>query len=154
MSHKEETPAKPRSASQTFVLWIAQGFGIGRVPKAPGTWGSVIGLAWFALLLWIGGHQPALAGFILVASILASVWVCEAGEKILGQKDPGSIVIDEIVAACTRAETGARNIDAIIDRTLAPEISSKLLAFMTENKSPTKLTISKAKDGGFKYKFI
>jgi type VI secretion system protein VasG len=63
-------------------------------------------------------------------------------------------VIDEIVAACTRAETGARNIDAIVDRTLAPEISSKLLAFMTENKSPTKLTISKAKEGGFKYKFV
>jgi type VI secretion system protein VasG len=63
-------------------------------------------------------------------------------------------VIDEIVSACTRAETGARNIDAIVDRTLAPEISSKLLAFMTENKSPSKLTISKAKEGGFKYKFV
>jgi len=63
-------------------------------------------------------------------------------------------VIDKIVAACTRAETGARNIDAIVDKTLAPEISSKLLAFMTESKSPTKLTISKAKDGGFKYKFV
>ena len=63
-------------------------------------------------------------------------------------------VIDEIVASCTRAETGARNVDAIVDRTLAPEISSKLLAFMTEEKSPTKLTISKGKDGGFKYKFV
>jgi phosphatidylglycerophosphatase A len=33
-----------------------------------------------------------------VASIVASVWTCEAAEKILGAKDPGSIVIDEIVA--------------------------------------------------------
>ncbi len=63
-------------------------------------------------------------------------------------------VIDQILAACTRAETGARNIDAIVDRTLAPEISSKLLEFMAESKSPSKLTISKGKDGEFKYKFI
>jgi type VI secretion system protein VasG len=63
-------------------------------------------------------------------------------------------VIDSIVAACTRAETGARNIDAIVDKTLAPEISSKLLSFMAESKSPTKLTISKGKDGEFKYKFV
>ena len=63
-------------------------------------------------------------------------------------------VIDAIVAACTRAETGARNIDAIVDKTLAPQISSKLLAFMAESKTPTKLTISKGKDGEFKYKFI
>ncbi len=84
--------------SAAFTLWIAQGFGIGRIPKAPGTFGSILGLGWFALLLWIGGIQPWLAAFLLVASIIASVWTCEAAEKILGAKDPGSIVIDEIVA--------------------------------------------------------
>lgn len=89
---------KPSNFYRHFTLWIAQGFGIGRVPKAPGTFGSILGLGWFALLLWIGGIQPWLAAFILVASIIASVWICEAAEKILGAKDPGSIVIDEIVA--------------------------------------------------------
>ncbi|MGB8317548.1 MAG: type VI secretion system ATPase TssH [Ignavibacteriaceae bacterium] len=62
-------------------------------------------------------------------------------------------VIDDIVESCTRAETGARNIDAIVDRKLAPEISSQLLGFMAEGKNPTKLGVSKAKDGSFKYKF-
>jgi type VI secretion system protein VasG len=62
-------------------------------------------------------------------------------------------VIDDIVSSCTRAETGARNIDAIIDRKLAPEISSQMLTFMAEGKEPDKLTVSKAKDGSFKYKF-
>ncbi|MCK5278305.1 MAG: AAA family ATPase, partial [Cyclobacteriaceae bacterium] len=62
-------------------------------------------------------------------------------------------VIDDIVASCTRAETGARNIDAIVDRKLAPEISAQLLGFMAEGKDPEKLTVSKAKDGSFKYKF-
>ena len=62
-------------------------------------------------------------------------------------------VIDNIVESCTRAETGARNIDAIVDRKLAPEISAQLLGFMAEGKSPEKLTVTKAKDGSFKYKF-
>ncbi|OGU72999.1 MAG: ClpV1 family T6SS ATPase [Ignavibacteria bacterium RBG_16_34_14] len=62
-------------------------------------------------------------------------------------------VIDDIVSSCTRAETGARNIDAIVDRKLAPEISTQLLSFMAEGKNPQKLTVSKGKDGAFKYKF-
>lgn len=62
-------------------------------------------------------------------------------------------VIEDIVDSCTRAETGARNIDAIVDRKLAPEISSQLLQFMAEDKIPEKLTVSKNKDGSFKYKF-
>jgi len=62
-------------------------------------------------------------------------------------------VIEQITASCTRAETGARNIDAIIDRNLAPEIAAQLLGFMAEGKSPQKLSVSKSKDGSFKYKF-
>lgn len=62
-------------------------------------------------------------------------------------------IVDDIVDNCTRAETGARNIDAIIDRKLAPEISSQLLGFMAEGKSPSKVSVTKAKDGSFKYKF-
>lgn len=62
-------------------------------------------------------------------------------------------VIDEIVASCTRAETGARNIDAIVDRNLSPEISAKMLGFMAEGKEPSSLKVSLDKEGGFKYKF-
>lgn len=68
--------------------------------------------------------------------------------------DFNKAVIDDIVDSCTRAETGARNIDAIVDRKLAPEISSQLLGFMAEGKSPSKVTVTKAKDGSFKYKFV
>ncbi|HOJ07955.1 MAG TPA: type VI secretion system ATPase TssH [Ignavibacteriaceae bacterium] len=62
-------------------------------------------------------------------------------------------VVDDILESCTRAETGARNIDAIIDKKLAPEISSQMIAFMAEGKEPDKLMVTKAKDGSFKYKF-
>jgi type VI secretion system protein VasG len=62
-------------------------------------------------------------------------------------------VIDEIVALCTSAETGARNIDAIVDRRLSPEISVQLLQFMADAKSPSNLLVYKEEDGSFQYKF-
>jgi type VI secretion system protein VasG len=62
-------------------------------------------------------------------------------------------VIKEIVASCTRGETGARNIDAIIDRRISPEISEQLLGFMAEEKAPSSLTVGKEKSGNFTYKF-
>lgn len=80
----------------TFVLWIAQGFGSGRIPVAPGTFGSLVGLLWFALLLLTPNLWCFLAGAL--AGLAASVWLGGVGERILGQKDPGSVVIDEIAA--------------------------------------------------------
>ena len=79
-----------------MILWIAQGFGIGRVPVAPGTFGSVLGIAWAALLLVPGN----LAVFALgtVAGLALSVYACGRAERILGKTDPGSVVIDEIAA--------------------------------------------------------
>ena len=79
-----------------LLLWLAQGFGVGRIPVAPGTFGSVAGLAWFALLLMAGNLWVFIGGTIL--GLVASVWLCGLGEKILGQTDPGSIVLDEIAA--------------------------------------------------------
>lgn len=77
-------------------LWIAQGFGIGRIPFAPGTFGSVIGLIWFGLLIATGHLWTFLLGAI--ASLFLSVWLCGYAEKVLGQTDPGSVVFDEIAA--------------------------------------------------------
>ena len=65
----------------------------------------------------------------------------------------GDDVITSITNACTRAETGARNIDAIIDRTIGPAISAQLLAFMAEGESPTSLTVSEGEDGEYLYNF-
>ena len=77
-------------------LWIAQGFGIGRIPVAPGTFGSLVGVLWFALLLRTGSPWVLAAGTL--ATVALSVWLCGEAERILGQKDPGSVVLDEIAA--------------------------------------------------------
>jgi phosphatidylglycerophosphatase A len=77
-------------------LWLAQGLGIGRIPVAPGTFGALAGLLWFVVLLAPGRLWVFAAGAL--AGVALSVWLCDAGERILGQKDPGSVVLDEIVA--------------------------------------------------------
>lgn len=85
-----------RKAADPLILWAAQGFGVGRIPVAPGTWGSLLGAGWLLALL-APGHLPIfIAGLIL--STFFSVWVCGRAEKILGRTDPGSVVMDEIIA--------------------------------------------------------
>lgn len=80
----------------SFVVWLAQGFGIGRIPFAPGTFGSLAGLLWFALLLKTENLWLYVAGVLL--GICLSVWLCGAAERILKQTDPDSVVLDEITA--------------------------------------------------------
>jgi phosphatidylglycerophosphatase A len=55
-----------------------------------------VGLGWFAVLLASGKLWILIGG--TVVGLALSVWLCGAGEKILKQKDPGSIVLDEIAA--------------------------------------------------------
>ena len=79
-----------------LLLLLAQGFGVGRIRCAPGTFGSFLGLLWFLVLVW-PQHFGVYAGGAL-GGVLASVWVCGAAERILERTDPPSVVLDEIVA--------------------------------------------------------
>lgn len=79
-----------------LAVWIAQGFGIGKVPFAPGTFGSFLGFGWFLLLVAPGNFAFFIAATLL--GIFASALCSEIAEKELRQKDPGSVVIDEIIA--------------------------------------------------------
>ena len=80
----------------SLKVWVAQGFGVGWAPVAPGTFGSLLGIAWFAILLASGRLWVLLLGSL--AGLGLSVWLCEVAEKALGQKDPGSVVLDEVAA--------------------------------------------------------
>lgn len=86
---------KPPVAAR-IALWVAQGFGVGWAPVAPGTFGSVLGLIWFALLVTSGRFWGLVLGCVL--GVALSVWLCGPAERLLGKKDPGSVVLDEIAA--------------------------------------------------------
>ncbi len=75
------------------VLFLATGFYVGNVPLAPGTLGSLIGLA---LCFLLAGIQLPQAIIFAVLFIGFAVWIAHAAEKILKEKDPGCIVIDEV----------------------------------------------------------
>lgn len=79
-----------------LIVFFAEGFGSGRVPKAPGTFGSLVGVLWFVALFSTGSWLWFWSGTALGAAF--SVWACGRAEKILGRHDPGSVVLDEIVA--------------------------------------------------------
>jgi phosphatidylglycerophosphatase A len=85
-------------AGKAFSIsaFVAQGFGVGKIPFAPGTFGSLLGLLWLAMLLATGNFWAYLTGAI--EGIALSIWLCDDAEKILGEKDPGSVVLDEIIA--------------------------------------------------------
>lgn len=79
-----------------LVLWLAEGCGSGRLRPAPGTWGSIVGAGWFLLVLVPG--SALVFGLGTVVAALLAVWLCGEAERILGRHDPGSVVLDEIVA--------------------------------------------------------
>lgn len=74
-------------------IWrfLAAGFGSGWAPKAPGTFGSVVGLALGCLLLYFG-HLPLLFG-IVIATAAGVYVISRLPEK---NDDPKWVVIDEI----------------------------------------------------------
>jgi phosphatidylglycerophosphatase A len=71
---------------------VATGFGAGRVPVAPGTAGSLLSLP---LWYWTGGVGAAHV-LLLAGVLLLSVPAAREGMVSAGEKDPGSVVIDEI----------------------------------------------------------
>jgi type VI secretion system protein VasG len=62
-------------------------------------------------------------------------------------------VVDGIAERCTEVETGARNIDHIINGTLLPEISRQILARMAEEEMPELLHVGFDAEGNFTYEF-
>ena len=63
-------------------------------------------------------------------------------------------LVTEIARRCTEVESGARNVDHILTRTLLPEISREFLARMAEGQAITKVHVSVDSDGGFRYEIV
>jgi len=77
----------------TVVMFLATGWYVGKIPLAPGTFGSLWGLI---LSFYIARTAGPLAIALIICFIFCAVWIAHAAEKLLAQQDPGCIVIDEI----------------------------------------------------------
>jgi phosphatidylglycerophosphatase A len=82
------------SAPAGRVAWaIGTWFGCGRVPRAPGTAGSVGAIPLY--LLVAQGGRPGVAVAAVVAT-LVGVWAATRIARQLGTKDPQVVVVDEV----------------------------------------------------------
>ena len=89
-----------KSPDFTFLIahpthFLALGFGSGLAPKAPGTLGTIVGLALFYL---IAGYALHLQLVIIAVFFVLGIYCCDVAGKALGVSDHGSIVWDEITA--------------------------------------------------------
>ncbi len=101
-------PRAARSAKDCLALVIAT-CGVGYLPLAPGTWGSLLAVGIY-LMVRIGvlshptdtppivGTSGFLAGEFLVIVIvtLCGTWAASRTERVLKVKDPGKVVVDEV----------------------------------------------------------
>jgi type VI secretion system protein VasG len=65
--------------------------------------------------------------------------------------DPG--LLEQVAQRCTEVETGARNIDHIMQGTLLPRISTEILEKMTEGELPSRLFMGISEGGEFTFDF-
>lgn len=112
----QETARAARRAenlSERVALILAT-CGVGHIPLAPGTWGSLLGVGVYALvrvaslqttlvveqtrltpqqlLAW----QTFVELVVLILLVGTGIWAASKVEPLLGRKDPGAVVIDEV----------------------------------------------------------
>lgn len=76
-----------------LITFFATGCYAGKLPLAPGTWGTVVGFA----LYWSLRHLPAPAYAVAVLAFIAfAVWISTHAQAIFEEGDPPQVVIDEI----------------------------------------------------------
>jgi phosphatidylglycerophosphatase A len=116
-SPKTPTPTTNSAARKPRVsIAVATAFGLGYLPKAPGTWGSLggvaisLGLTWFTsrnvfqamriernVDFWTVGLTPAYVDYVVAILVaILGVYVADRAAKYAGKKDPQFVVIDEV----------------------------------------------------------
>lgn len=114
------TPASKRKNFGDYVALAIATCGVGYAPIAPGTMGSLVGVGIYILLTrWtlqvsyatLKGSNFLLAWYdfgpgllvicvlllVVVALSLIGIWAASRAERLFGRKDPGEVVIDEVV---------------------------------------------------------
>lgn len=108
------SPRAARSAKDYLALAIAT-CGVGYLPLAPGTWGSLVGVGLYLLvrglsmklfffeaahhnfnLLQVYYGVIALELTVVSATALVGTWAASRTERLSARKDPGKVVVDEV----------------------------------------------------------
>jgi len=101
-------PRAVRSATDYLALAIST-CGVGYLPLAPGTWGSLVAVGLYLLLRLHYLNYPPYADsedylmafvgaelFVIVIVTFLGIWAASRAERVLKIKDPGKVVVDEV----------------------------------------------------------
>jgi phosphatidylglycerophosphatase A len=111
-------PVRGRRTLDDYVALAIATCGVGYFPIAPGTMGSLVGVGIYVLLRhetikvyarYDSDFSRAFAEYgasvllipilllVIVALSLVGIWAASRAEGLFGRKDPGAVVIDEVV---------------------------------------------------------
>ncbi|MDR2776894.1 MAG: phosphatidylglycerophosphatase A [Puniceicoccales bacterium] len=81
---------------ENVIINTATLFGLGKFSIMPGTLGSFMGLLFHIIL--IQNLSVFSMIFMLIAVILLAIVICDMAEKVMEEKDPSCVILDEFVA--------------------------------------------------------
>lgn len=87
------TAIAARTVGDYLALSIAT-CGVGYLPLVPGTFGSLVGVGIFLLL--VQRVSLLVIGVSILVITFAGFWAASRTEELSGRKDPGKVVIDEV----------------------------------------------------------
>lgn len=91
-----DCPGFLRFIPRSTVLNVATVWKVGLVKRAPGTFGSIVGILWYIVAFWrLNAFEFA---FLYILSNYISVLFCGEAEAILGKTDPECVILDEVCA--------------------------------------------------------
>jgi phosphatidylglycerophosphatase A len=104
--------AKPKNLVDYFALAVTT-FGVGYLPLAPGTWGSMVGVLIYICFVWaeknislsytsLGEVQitawiHVFNAIIFLIFCLLGIWAAGRATSLFKHKDPSQAVIDEVI---------------------------------------------------------
>ncbi len=105
---------KPQTAMDYFALVVTT-FGVGYLPLAPGTCGSMVGVLIYLLFGWLENNFSAsfgasgwtatqIAAWVHAGNLIAftlfcllGIWAANRATILFGKKDPQEAVVDEVI---------------------------------------------------------
>lgn len=76
-----------------IIMFFATVCYVGRLPLAPGTWGTAVAVGFYWLIRYL---PPPAYAITVVAFIFFAVWISGLAQRILVETDPQEVVIDEM----------------------------------------------------------
>src|SRR5574338_77163 len=112
---KTEIESRPAKGLPDFIALAITTWGVGYLPVAPGTFGSIVGVIIYLAVSWVeAGYAISLSvrgwrfeeitatiyavnAVLLLLLTLAGIWASGRSTELLGNSDPSAAVVDEVI---------------------------------------------------------